>query len=690
MAKDQKTAAAPPRLQTYPITHGNLLKFYVQGSDAPDGTVGALADVTAAIKAAQSFIFIADWSFQPLTRIEPRVGQASVNDTVGHLLLDATKKAGMLVAVHTWDHTGISTVIGSVGAPDSQNDNGNTVLDKIAAASGFPGKKRPPNLLWRMTSRTGVGFSNHQKFVVLDADPGDGSGRRVIKAFFGGLDLTKGRFDFQESPFVPPPNPQPFGSTLTVGGRFRRVSADDWYNAEFGDDRTLPRQCWQDFYANVVGPSAWDVVREFVGRWNRIAGSLNPLANGPGDTAQPQRAQVRDKFLSLFDKSKFVQSSEDHHGPFTARVVRSMVRAQWGPTVNSDTTPDSEITTDSPTGDGKTTQREFEWVVSGNSEQSIQNSYLNAISHANRFIYIETQYLIGSGDRWGSAARSSVANKVPGAIVDKIVDCIKNGLEFHAYLVIPMFPEGDPLGAATPAQRSFEFNTMRFMAQEVFKAANAKGKDWRDFLSFYFLSRWTATNPIQMVGSRKLRVGINQRYQLYVHSKLMIVDDEYAILGSANLNERSLAGDRDSEICLSMLPDPGKVDDCRKIIGDLRRAAWDRHLAGLSIPDRDSPEKASCARAIQAAGLDNWRDMSQGVRRSQSHLIHFPFDVTATTFKIEQPSRTPALQTQDPFIFDAESFSAGPAANGTIVKDTTWTWDPPLTTFQKALRGAAE
>ena len=37
---------------------------------------------------------------------------------------------------------------------------------------------------------------------------------------------------------------------------------------------------------------------------------------------------------------------------------------------------------------------------------------------------------------------------------------------------------------------------------------------------------------------------------VYVHGKGMIVDDEYVILGSANINERSLDGSRDSEIAM--------------------------------------------------------------------------------------------------------------------------------------------
>jgi phospholipase D1/2 len=36
--------------------------------------------------------------------------------------------------------------------------------------------------------------------------------------------------------------------------------------------------------------------------------------------------------------------------------------------------------------------------------------------------------------------------------------------------------------------------------------------------------------------------------QIYVHSKLLIADDRVAILGSANINDRSQLGDRDSEL----------------------------------------------------------------------------------------------------------------------------------------------
>lgn len=37
-------------------------------------------------------------------------------------------------------------------------------------------------------------------------------------------------------------------------------------------------------------------------------------------------------------------------------------------------------------------------------------------------------------------------------------------------------------------------------------------------------------------------------FQVYVHSKIMIIDDCVALIGSANINDRSLLGSRDSEV----------------------------------------------------------------------------------------------------------------------------------------------
>lgn len=46
--------------------------------------------------------------------------------------------------------------------------------------------------------------------------------------------------------------------------------------------------------------------------------------------------------------------------------------------------------------------------------------------------------------------------------------------------------------------------------------------------------------------------------QIYIHSKVMIVDDDVALIGSANINDRSMLGSRDSEMAV-VIEDTCKV-----------------------------------------------------------------------------------------------------------------------------------
>lgn len=51
--------------------------------------------------------------------------------------------------------------------------------------------------------------------------------------------------------------------------------------------------------------------------------------------------------------------------------------------------------------------------------------------------------------------------------------------------------------------------------------------------------------PLEQASAQKFR-----RFMIYVHAKGMVVDDEYVIMGSANINQRSLDGSRDTEIAM--------------------------------------------------------------------------------------------------------------------------------------------
>jgi len=77
---------------------------------------------------------------------------------------------------------------------------------------------------------------------------------------------------------------------------------------------------------------------------------------------------------------------------------------------------------------------------------------------------------------------------------------------------------------------------------------------------------------------------------LYIHSKLMIVDDRRVIMGSANLNDRSQKGDGDSEIALVVEDQEtlqttmnGRPYAASKFAATLRRRLYREHL-GLMEP----------------------------------------------------------------------------------------------------------
>lgn len=74
----------------------------------------------------------------------------------------------------------------------------------------------------------------------------------------------------------------------------------------------------------------------------------------------------------------------------------------------------------------------------------------------------------------------------------------------------------------------------------LIKKISESTPNWRNYLKIYGLRNHSVmeSKPVTEI--------------VYVHSKLMIVDDFYAILGSANINDRSMEGDRDSELAVLM------------------------------------------------------------------------------------------------------------------------------------------
>lgn len=82
--------------------------------------------------------------------------------------------------------------------------------------------------------------------------------------------------------------------------------------------------------------------------------------------------------------------------------------------------------------------------------------------------------------------------------------------------------------------------------------------------------------------------------ELYIHAKLLIVDDRIVVCGSSNLNDRSQLGDHDSELSIVMEDThmiPSKMDgedyDAGYHATTLRRYLWREHLGLLPPQDLD-------------------------------------------------------------------------------------------------------
>ncbi|HDI3021501.1 TPA: hypothetical protein PL523_001983 [Cronobacter turicensis] len=109
--------------------------------------------------------------------------------------------------------------------------------------------------------------------------------------------------------------------------------------------------------------------------------------------------------------------------------------------------------------------------------------------------------------------------------------------------------------------------------------------------------------------------------QIYVHSKLTIVDDRYVLIGSANINDRSLDGDRDSELAVLIsdtehgytdLDGSGNSVPYRNFARELRKKAWRKWLGSAAdecTEVMNKPASPSTWKKIQKLAIYNTKFM---------------------------------------------------------------------------------
>ena len=184
------------------------------------------------------------------------------------------------------------------------------------------------------------------------------------------------------------------------------------------------------------------------------------------------------------------------------------------------------------------------WSAGQEHEASIYNAYVDAIKNAKHFIYIENQFFISSQEGFWR----KVQNKTQSALVERIVQAHEAGENFHVMVITPLKPEF-PGDWDSSDRNGDALRSVTFWAQ----ATICHGKD-------SLFSKLEKRNIPKEIAGKYFSVYSLRTYDLieryfvteivYVHSKIMIVDDRVAIIGSANINDRSMLGERDSEVAV--------------------------------------------------------------------------------------------------------------------------------------------
>ncbi|MCF7750823.1 hypothetical protein KQ945_08695 [Bacillus subtilis subsp. subtilis] len=219
--------------------------------------------------------------------------------------------------------------------------------------------------------------------------------------------------------------------------------------------------------------------------------------------------------------------------------------------------------------------------------------------------------------------RSAAHNKLVQTIATRIIKAIRSGQDFHVYITLPVHPEGSLFDGAVLKQHYWAQQTVLrgrdSLIRRVCRALVAKrleireasvyeedlrkevaAGEWKRYITILNLRSYGILKdlnhdnyqsaPPTVGGSASAPPIYLVTEQCYVHSKLLIVDDAVAIIGSANCNDRSLEGTGDTEIAAIIVDTDSTVRNLgngvmvgtRRFARDLRLRLWKKFL-GKSI-----------------------------------------------------------------------------------------------------------
>lgn len=588
---------APPR-------YGNQCTPFITGREY-------LKAVANAIRGAEKFIFIADWQLDYDVELDNR-GVAGHPGRLSELLAEAIKK-GIHVRILCYDSVDTVGKVGISGPPDTHEEEAQSVLENLPKGKGSIKVMLQNQNTGRsaVKGELGVLFSHHQKFVVVD-------GRL---AFLGGYDLAWGRwetptFDVVVDPKIHVLN-DAYNQQITPS---RTATVDEMTltntqkkghpgfakphyttNKKLLDPATQPRQPWEDVAVGIEGPAAFDVFVNFVLRWNSFASSGSNVADMPLTIGWFEGAKGQSTLVDPLKKGE---------GTASVQICRSASSTQLNDELPLWNTAHKYVhddwKQDNPKRRAVMESARKKWAA--NHQTSIRDAMINSIRSAKAFIYIENQFFISSCGKDSRGSPSPANNQILAELATKIGQAIYSNQPFHVWLVLPEHPEGMLEGEPTSSQAWWAMQGVKHAQNSLIHRINAtllekNKKTWGVVKPLRTNAEITAILKLHSMDNawRDYLTVLNLRNyghsqtsvlteMVYVHSKLLIVDDAVVILGSANINDRSLNGDGDTELSAVIVDDANaEMTDVgqgvsvvtRKFARNLRIMIWKKHLGML-------------------------------------------------------------------------------------------------------------
>ena len=192
------------------------------------------------------------------------------------------------------------------------------------------------------------------------------------------------------------------------------------------------------------------------------------------------------------------------------------------------------------------------WSIGLNTtEHSILEGYYKLIDNSKHYIYIENQFFITNPyskderKESGQSLKKVVKNQIALHIRNRIERAYEKKENFKVFICIPLLPgfpgvpgEGSSLDGVLKYTLESIGNNKGYSLLELLR--KKLGENLENYIYFFSLRNH---GTIQNIPVTEL---------IYIHSKLLIIDDQKVLIGSANINDRSMLGDRDSEFAVIM------------------------------------------------------------------------------------------------------------------------------------------